>query len=303
MVVRIIEILTEYIAIILCLHRVAGRKIKFCISIPLLFVLELVVVLMIDFKCLSRAYELIVFAGIFVYVKNKVINIWSKAIEVYGISLVCITILQMILYWGFKIMDMEVMRTQYGGILINGVMCLVIWKWKNKYWKALIEKGKRYKGTILILICMISLFLLLFIYNRGKQVNYALAIQFVIGIIGMSIVSVWWISAESESYHKTKELQIYKSYNRAFEDAIKTIRLRQHEFENHINAIRCMQYTIKNHEELIVAQEQYCKKILGDNSVNKLLSLNLEPILIGFIYSKIMEAQSKGIYIVYDDVV
>lgn len=300
MVVRIVEILTEYIAIILCIHKIADKKIKFHRLIVLLFMLEVSIIMMIDLWGISRGYELIVFAGIFLFVKNKIANRWSKAIEVYGISLVCITILQMILYWIFKVMNIGVMRTQYGGAMINGTICLGILKWKNRYWNIFIEKGKRHKGTILILICMISLFLLLFIYNAGKEVNYTLAMQFVIGIIGLSIVSVWWINAESESYYKTKELQIYKTYNQAFEEAIKTIRSRQHEFENHINAIRCMQYTISDSKELVKEQERYCKKILDDNAVNKLLSLNLEPILVGFLYSKITEAQNKGIYTLCD---
>lgn len=296
MVVRTIEILTEYIAIILCIHKMAGKKIKFHRLIVLLFMLELAVIMMIDLWRISRGYELIIFAGIFLFVKKKVANGWGRAIEVYGMSLICITILQMLLYWIFKAMNLGVMRTQYGGTIINGVICLGIMKWKNRYWNIFMEKGKKHKGTILILICMISLILLLFIYNAGKEVDYTFAMQFLIGMVGLSIVSVWWINAESEIYYKTKELQIYKTYNQAFEEAIKTIRSRQHEFENHINAIRCMQYTISDSKELAKEQERYCKKILDNSAVNKLLSLNLEPILVGFLYSKLTEAQNKGIY-------
>lgn len=300
MVVRVVEILTEYIAIILCLYKVAHKRIRADIAIAVLFLVELIIVLLIDLKCMSRAYEMIALIGIYIFVKIKIANKWSNAFVVYGRTLVYITICQIILYWIFKAMDIGVMKTEYGGIVVNSTICLGIWKWKNAYWNIILEKGKRHKATILILLCMISLFMLLFIYNMGKCINYALAMQFVIGIMGVSVVGVWWIEAENESYYREKELQIYKTYNHAFEDAIKTIRIRQHEFENHINAIHCMQYTIRNYEELVLEQEQYCKKILEDNSINKLLSLNLEPVLVGFLYFKITQAKKEGIHTLYD---
>lgn len=208
--------------------------------------------------------------------------------------------LEVKIYWVLKIIKSDILYTQYGGIIINSIICIIIYEWKSKYFVSIINKLKKRKIVILTLLCVLSLSSLLLVYNSGRQVDYNIAIQFLIGVIGLSVVTVWWINAENESRHKTKELQMYESYSQAFEDAIKTIRVRQHEFENHINAIKCLHYTIKDRDELISAQEKYCEKVLEENSINKLLSLNLEPILIGFLYSKIMEAQSKGICTTYD---
>lgn len=300
MIVRTIEILLEYLCIILCIHRLAGKKVKIDRWVILLFAFELVIVFLIDKINISRAYEIFVFIGIFAYIKKKVVDSWSKTIEVYGATLINITVLQMLMYWGLKILKFPLLNTQYGGIFINFINSLIIWKWKKTYIISIVRKLRTQKSTIIILLCILSLSSLLFVYNSGKQISYDIAVQFMFGIIGLSIVSIWWISAENENRHKTKELRMYESYNQAFEEAIKTIRTRQHEFENHINAIRCLQYTIKDHEELIIAQEKYCKKVLEENSINKLLSLNLEPILVGFLYSKITEAQGKSIHTIYD---
>jgi len=103
------------------------------------------------------------------------------------------------------------------------------------------------------------------------------------------------MNAENENKHKTKELQLYEVYNHAFEESINAIQMRQHEFENHINAIKCMKYTIVEQDELLVAQDEYCEKILKENKINKLLNINLEPVIRGFLYSKILSASEMGI--------
>ena len=100
--------------------------------------------------------------------------------------------------------------------------------------------------------------------------------------------------------HKAEELRTYQLYTKTFEDAIATIRMKQHEFDNHINAIKCMRYTIQDTEELFNEQDRYCDKILQDNKYNKLLKLSMVPILSGYLYSKFTAAMTKGINIEYE---
>lgn len=300
MIVRTIEILLEFISIILCIHRVAGKKIKFNIWLIGLGIFEIILMFLIAFSDWGWYFRIFIYVGIFLYVRKNVVNSWDKAVKAYGIMLVSIISLQIIVYFLFKLLRLNVLNTYYGGIAINAMICLFIRVWNPKYFNLLVNKIKSSRVKVIVILFAMSLFCFLRMYNQGKYMNFDTAILFLIGTIGFSMVSILWISAENENKHKAKELKIYESYSIAFEEAIKTIRIRQHEFENHINAIRCLQYTIKNHEELICEQEKYCDNVLKENSINKLLTLKLEPILVGFLYSKITMANQKGIQTEYD---
>lgn len=153
---------------------------------------------------------------------------------------------------------------------------------------------------IIAILFFVMVFRLFHLCNENGYVDLEMAMQFLFYILGLSIVSTFWIHAEISNKHKMKELQMYELYNQAFEEAITTIRIRQHEFENHINAIKCMQYTIDNREQLLFAQEQYCNKVLEESSLSKLLKLKMEPALVGFLYAKVTKMKEKGILIEYD---
>ena len=81
---------------------------------------------------------------------------------------------------------------------------------------------------------------------------------------------------------------------------ITAIRIKQHEFNNHINAIKCLPYTTKNAKELIAEQNRYCDAVLEDTEIVKLLKLESSPVLCGFLYSKLIFAQSLDIYFIYE---
>lgn len=300
MVVRMIEILLEYLSIILYIHKVAKKNVNFNVWITGLGLFNLILLLCISYRGVPGYFRVLIYICLFLYVKKKIFSAWDKAVKVYVGMLICVVLLQIVIYFVFKMLRLDVLNTQYGGVFINATICCILYGWKQKRLVAICKKIKPIKGIIIVLLFLMSLFYFLQIYNNGKYMNFDMAMQFVLGTIGFSIVSNLWLNAENESKHREKELQIYESYSIAFEDAIKTIRIRQHEFENHINAIRCMQYTIKDYQKLVCEQEEYCNSVLEKNSLNKLLSLNMEPILIGFMYSKITMANEMDIRVEYD---
>lgn len=103
-----------------------------------------------------------------------------------------------------------------------------------------------------------------------------------------------------EKQQKQEELKMYELYTKTFEDLITAIRIKQHEFNNHINAIKCLPYTAQNAKELIAEQNRYCDAVLEDTEIVKLLKLESSPVLCGFLYSKLIFAQSLDIYFIYE---
>lgn len=300
MVVRTIEILLEYICLMLCLYNISKKKIKNNFEIVLLFFLDLIIMQAIAFGIVKQQFKLFVHFLIFLYTKKELQKSWSGAIKVYGIMLIILMALQIVGYYILRIFSINLIDKKFTGTLINLFACIIICIWTRKYKKLTKEKINSIKYVSIILIFLLILFRILYLCVRDNIVNFEIVVQFGLESIGLCVASMLWINSENEYKHKVKEIQIYELYNSAFEETIATMRIRQHEFENHINAIKCMRYTIDNHEQLAMAQEQYCNQILNDNELNKLLKINIDPILIGFIYSKIIPAKEKGIVVTYN---
>ena len=91
---------------------------------------------------------------------------------------------------------------------------------------------------------------------------------------------------------------MYQIYEDSFQNLIDEIRLRQHEFDNHINTIYSLHYTCDTYEELVRLQEEYGHIVKQENRHNKLLKAG-NPLLIGFLYGKIIEIEKLGIEINY----
>lgn len=300
MVVRTIEVLLEYICLMLCLHNVTKKDIKINFRMVSLFLCEWTIMQAISCGILSQKFKIFVHCFVFLYIKKELAKTWNDAIKIYGIMLIIIMSLQIMGYYILRACSSKIVNTEYTGILINLLGCVIIFICGKRYKALSTERNNSIKYVIIILIFLIVLFRILYLCICNDIVDYEIVAQFGLESLGLCVASMLWINSENENKHKLKELQMYELYSNAFEETIATIRTRQHEFENHLNAIKCMGYTIKDKEQLVIAQEQYCNEILQDNEINKLLKIQLDPILVGFIYSKIMMAKEKDIVVVYN---
>ena len=299
MVVRTIEILLEFFAIILCIHRAAGKKLKFNRSIVILGCLDLVGMILISYGFLPNYIKLLVFITILLYTKTTIVKMWDKAIKVYGTMLIVIMTSQIILFYFIRLFAQELLETNYVGIIINFVICVLIFCWKKRYATFIVNLLNSTKGIIILILYIITLIRIIQLNDTNGSVDFELSIQFLIETLGLSVASILWLNAEARNEQKAKEISLYEMYNHAFKQTIETIRSRQHEYENHINAIMCLHYTIKNYDELVEQQAKYCNNIIRENEVNKLLKYELNPILVGFLYSKITSAKEKTIDVEY----
>ncbi|MCH5257377.1 MAG: GHKL domain-containing protein [Lachnospiraceae bacterium] len=88
-------------------------------------------------------------------------------------------------------------------------------------------------------------------------------------------------------------------YYDAYDQLIMLIRERQHDMKNHINAILSMIYTTSNYDELVAKQTEYCSNVMDKNEKTKLVLSVENPLIAGFLFSKIQEAEGKEIKVEY----
>lgn len=246
---------------------------------------------------------LIMYINLMVYVKMRLAEKWVIAIKIFGTMFVMIPCLQLIMFYIVKFIFILFQLNQNGhilGVVSNCLVCLLIAFWEKEYvFKVARRLGKNKSGLVALVFCFFVIYLL-YIYKKREYVYESVTVQLLVTIICIAVVAIFWINAENEKKMKVKELQLYELYNKTFEEAIAVIRVRQHEFENHINAIKCLQMTIDDTNELIKAQNEYCDRVLRENSFNRLLRIQTEPILIGFLYSKFMNAKEQKIEVFHE---
>lgn len=299
MVSKTIELLLEYMALILCIHKVAKQKFKLNVWLIVLFAFEWIFMMLITEEMTSPYCRMLIHVCLLIYTKKKVVETWGKAIGAYGISLIITMAFQILFYYCFKVLLVCNIKIQNEEILSNSIICCLLYFWKEKYSNVIIKYLYHKKEMVIALVYAFVLFRILHLCNQNGYATFEISMQFLIETIGVSIAAILWISAETKNEHKEMEVQMYETYNKAFEEAITAMRLRQHEFNNHINAIKCLNYTIKEPEKLLSAQEQYCDNLLQENALNRLLRLHSDPVLIGFLYSKITTAEEKKYIINY----
>ncbi len=295
MIVNLLKIVTEYVGIILCMHKVVGKKIKFNWLSLMDFAFYMMLI------CISESMgKPILYIYWFAYTRIRIVKTWKETVKPFCIMLCVIPTLQLLIYAAIsenmqKIFDVYIM-----GTIVNVLIIIIFILWQERYLFILMNMVAKFRKIIfaalllLLFICIFSYFL------QYRIVDARFMDQLAICFLIMAVMLILWINSENEKRHKAEELRTYQLYTKTFEDAVTTIRMKQHEFDNHISAIKCMRYTIQDKEELFNEQEKYYDRILQDNKYNKLLKLNMSPILIGYLYSKFTAASSHGIHIVYE---
>lgn len=301
MIVNVIEIFTEYLSVIFCVHRIAKKKITLDKYVWMFFLLDLFSILLAHKYREEHGWLMMVtYINFFVYVKMRINKKWTEAIKVFSIMLIMIPSLQMIIYFSIKYALNIADSQQVKGTIVNCIICILVFFWKNEYIFLAAKRIIKSSEILIFIVLWWFLAYLLLIYKQSDFLSEQLSFQSFASIVGIGTIFILWVNAENERRNKAKELKLYELYNKTFEEAIAAIRIRQHEFDNHINAIKCLQYTIDDSETLLKAQNEYCDKVLNENSFNRLLKLHTEPILTGFLYSKLMNAKEQDIMVLHE---
>ena len=90
-----------------------------------------------------------------------------------------------------------------------------------------------------------------------------------------------------------QDIKDYQTYEPMAHDLISDILGKQHDFNNQMNAIRMLPYTYKDYDSLSDAIANYSTFLEEEFDESELLKINL-PVVAGFVFSKIKEAEQKG---------
>lgn len=295
--------LAEILAVLFCLSGLFGQKMKFDICAVVLIIADLFLFTGINEYGFPVYLSSLAYVGLFLYcVMHYKEKIRIALINCF-LAVVMVSILQLIFYLPvfYLFVEREGVNPIYECII--NLLCLltfIIIKDKLKLQEIALFFIKRNKLTtsIAVLIMLIWSRKIYQVSTTGamSEEDYA---QIIYYFLLLFIIIYNWQKARADAERKKTQLEMNRLYFDAYEELIALVRMRQHDMKNHITAILGMIYTIDNYDELIQKQREYCDLVLKSNEKTKILLSVENPLIAGFLYRKIQEAEEKEIKVEY----
>lgn len=291
----------EAMSIVICLHHLYGKKVKFDIVTLSFLSIDMIVMTIINHYELSQIYTLIIYPIIILYCGIK-FGFKFRAIIINNILyLVFIGGIQLIVAMCYGRIFNILFFTDVDLMIVNCIVFVIFLFIISRVNinKLSIYLQDRERILIITLICCILLTASCVI--NYKVINGAELYQYMplfVTILMICILAGQLGKLKMISKTVEAELKTHQVYADSFRNLIEDIRLRQHEFDNQINTIYNQHYMYHTYDELVNAQKKQCGIVLQENRYNKLLTLG-NHVIIGFLYGKFVEIDKFGIEIFY----
>ncbi|MCM1048745.1 MAG: GHKL domain-containing protein [Clostridiales bacterium] len=299
-----ILIIIELFAYLYCLAELFGKKLKIDIYLVVYIILDMFLMVGIDQYgfpeyLISLSYICMFVYGMLCYresIKLTVVNCFIAAMVV--------AVLQLMLFLpSYSLFYVKYENIDINELIINTISLLVIILCSRKInIKKLsdffIKRDKLIVGVSILILC--GLILNFYQMREEGAILKEIYVQMIYFILLFLFVIYEWQKSRVEAEKRKAQLEMNSLYYEAYDKLIMLVRERQHDMKNHINAILSMIYTTDNYEELTEKQKEYCGYVIEQNEKTKLVLASGNPLIAGFMYSKIQEAESKCIEVEYE---
>ena len=303
MIVRNLINLLELLAYLYCLAKLFGKKFKLSIHAVVFLILALFLLTAINYYEIPEYFLPLIYIGMFLYgllyyqesIKRTLVNCFLAAVIVAVLQL----FIFLPIYYAFlvKYEQKEIYELFINmGCLIFTMLFSRIINLKS-FSDFFIKRNKLIVGVIILFFC--GLGISIYQMNYQSIISVESYIQMVYFILLLLFTIYEWQKTRLDVEKKKMQLEMNSLYYDAYDQLILLIRERQHEMKNHINAILSMIHTTDNYEELTAKQEEYCDYVMGQHEKTKLVLSVGNPLISGFLYSKIQEAEKKDIEVEY----
>lgn len=300
-----LKVLVELFIYIYCLAELSGEKLKIGIHAVVFIIIDLFLMACINDFGFPEYFSSLGYIAMFLYgllcygesIKRTLVNCFLAG--------AIVTILQLTLY----IPLYRLIFYKYGPehdnlneLLLNSVcfICIVLCSHKIELKRLsdfCIKRNKLIVAVTLLILCGVGINLYQIVGKRLITLEAYVQMTYFVLIILFIIYE--WQKSRMDAEKKKAQLEVNRLYSDAYDQLIMLVRERQHDMKNHINAILSMIYTTEDFDELKAKQAEYCGYVIEQNERTKLVLSSGNPLIAGFLYSKIKEAENDNITIDY----
>lgn len=300
-----IGFLLEVVSILLCIHALYGEKFQLDIKAIIVIATDLILSQLVDEGKIASEMILLLYPVMFIYCIVK-FGFNKKELVINNILYIVIMVVLQAASWiilnFFDFIPLNSLTSGIDNLMVNFFVFLVIvliFPHIGLHKCSVFMQQKMFLVRIfLVVVFLFSIYLI----SIMKIMDALLPEHYVIIIISLCLlggVTYMWQKNQYKVREQKVELQMHQMYGEGFQNLVTEIRKRQHDFQNHLNTIYSLHYTCSTFEELVEQQKEYGDAIQQDNKYNKLLSVG-NPVIIGFLYGKFIQADKRGITIVYN---
>lgn len=301
--IRNLNQLVELVATLYCMSILFSRKMKFDFYAIAYFFINIFIFTGINEYNFPLYFVILAYLCLFLYALLS----YGKSIRMTFVNCfltaVVMSILQMVVYLPIYYLFVKQRGINEIYELLINVICLGILFVLGKQLR-LKELSEFLLKRNWLLLC-ISVFIMVclgsglyqlkkYIYLSGK--DYLEILCFLLLLI---FTIREWQKTKIDGERKRIQLEMNELYYAAYDELLNLVREQQHDMKNHINALFGMIYTIDNYDDLVQKQKEYCKYLVDKTAETKLLLSVENPLLTGFLYRKIQEAEEQGIKVKY----
>lgn len=303
MVIKNLKNLIEIFTYLYCLAELFGKKFRVSIHAVVLIISVMFILMGIDRYEFPMYLLSLLYIGLFLYgmiyykgsVKLTLVNCFLAAMLVALLQLLMFLPLYCLFYLRYQIGYIYELTINIACLLAIVICCKKI---KLKKLSDFFAKRDKLIAVVSILL-LCGLALNLYKMKEEGGILIEIYIQMIYFISIFSFIIYEWQKSRMDAEKKKAQLEMNKLYYDAYDQLIMLIRERQHDIKNHISAILSMIYTTNNYEELAEKQKDYCGYVMEQNEKTRLVLSIGNPLIAGFMYSKIQEAESKDIEVEY----
>lgn len=296
-----INAILEMIATLICVNHLFCKKYYFKIHDAVFLLAEVIIIETANYLGLSKGMALFGYAGIYIYELTK----FKCSIRKANVNLVLVAIFCVFAQVICSMPVFALAEWVHMDILVTSVNCLMmiifLFLGKKGYFYKVSKgiMGYDMLSNIATGICFVGAVYLLVVYKMDEYLRITDYIIFGVSTILIGVLVMSWQREKYDKIAKEKELELRTAYDTVYEQLLDSIRRKQHDFHNQITAIYSHHLMAKDYDTLVALQKKYCDEIFEENRYARLLSSD-SPMVIAFLYSKFIEAESKGCHIKYD---
>lgn len=293
-------LVSEIIAVLLCLHGLYGEKFGWNIYTILLIGIEFVVYQMNLFW--DRDAFLKIFVGILIYIYSIVRfrKTWKCNLLNCILCIVIASVMQLICY--FPVM---IWHEALAGIINDVVnvlfLCLIFILYKSQLLYR-ISMYMQQKGKVVAAFSILSAVFIFYtmyklgVYHRLDLAEYMLLLFSVILLFALLLLLQ---RQKLLNLQMKAEADLNKLYGNAVTELIDKVRIIQHNYESQLGVIQGMIFSADTLEELKEEHHKYYNAVIQEDGYAKILSGNNDQVIAGLLYSKLCNVDMEKIRITY----
>lgn len=290
----------EIVAILLCINFMYSVKIRLKVYDALFIGLEMAIVGSANYLQNGKKIIILSYLIIFLFQLLK-FKLSTEYVCVNTMVLLCILVVSQLLSSLPTIFLLQYTDTKFL-ILCNNffllILIIILGKMGSLHKASTFTIRYDWVGKICIFCCFIGAIYLIIVYKVEKYLRPTDYVIFCAWTILIFVMALNWQKNKAMYQAKKKELEVERLYDNYAKELFRTVIKKQHDFDNYLQALLAQFETATTLEELVYNQKRFILGINQDNRFNKLLAGG-NSIIVGFLYSKFVNAENLGCKIKY----